>query len=67
MIRAALKRYHASMGAENTRYNAKVNINFMPIEGDSVLYIVDDATHFSEAHFAEPPTSESFWETMLTL
>ena len=29
--------------------------------------MVDSATHFSAAQFVEPPTTESVWETILTL
>ena len=35
-IRTAPKRYLATLEAENTRFNAKVNINFMYIEGTPV-------------------------------
>ena len=66
-IRTASKRYRVTMGAENTRFNAKVNLDFMCIEGTSVLHMFDDATHFSAAQFIEPPTTESVWETILTL
>ena len=31
------------------------------------MHMVDDATHFSAAHFFELPTTESGWETILTL
>ena len=55
------------MGAENTRSNAKVHINFMFIEEAPVLHIFDDATHFSADQFFEPFTAEHVWETIPTL
>ena len=55
------------MGAKNTRFNAKVYIDFMYIEGPPVLLMVDDATHFSAAQFFETLITESVWETILTL
>ena len=58
-IRTAAKRYSVIMGAENTRFNANLYIDFRYIEGDPVLHIVDDATHFSADQFIEPLTSES--------
>ena len=55
------------MRAENTRFNAKVYSYFVYIEGEPVLHIVDDATHFSAVQFVELLTTESVWETILTL
>ena len=55
------------MGAENTRFDAKLYIDFMDIEGAPVLHKVDDATPFSAAQFVEPLTTESVWETILSL
>ena len=55
------------MGAENTRLNAKLYIDFMYIEGAPVLHMVDDATHFCAAQFVELFTNESVWETIFTL
>ena len=39
----------------------------MYIEGAPVLHMLDDETHFSAAKFVEPLTSESIWETILTI
>ena len=47
------------MGADNTRFNAKVYINFVYIEETPVLHTVDDATHFSAAQFVKPQRTES--------
>ena len=55
------------MGAENSRCNVKVYIDFMYIAGDSVLDIVDEAMHFRTAKFIETLTTESIWKTILTL
>ena len=55
------------MGAENTRFNAKVYIDVMYIEDAPLLLMVDDATHFSAAQTVVPLTTESVWETILTL
>ena len=55
------------MGAENTRFNANVYIDFMYIEEAQTLHIVDDATHFIVAQFIDPLTTESIWENILML
>ena len=41
------------MGAERVRFNAKVFIESMHIEGYPVLHVADDATYFSAAQFVE--------------
>ena len=66
-IRAVLKRYHVTVGAENTQFNAKVYIDFMYIEGAPVLHMVYDAIHFAADQFVEPLTTDSVWESILTL
>ena len=48
------KHYRVSIGAENLRFNAKVYIVFLYIEGVYVLNIVDDATYFTTLQFAGP-------------
>ena len=65
-IRTALKRYRVTMGAENIRLNAEVYIDFMHIEGASVLHMVDEAAHFNATQFVEPITTESVRKTILT-
>ena len=39
----------------------------MYIEGAPKLHTVDDAAYFSKAQFVELRTTESVWETILTL
>ena len=55
------------MKAENTRFNAKVYIEFMYIEVAPKLHVVDDATHFIAAKFVHPMTNRSVWEAIITL
>ena len=55
------------MDAENIRFYAKVYSDLTYIEGGPVLHMVDDAAHFSAAQFVESLTTESVWETILTL
>ena len=55
------------MRAKNTRFNSKVHIDFMNIEGASVLYLADEATHFYAAQFVSSRTTGSVRETILTL
>ena len=55
------------MGAENTRFSVKVYIDFMFIEGASVLRKVDDGMHFSAAQFVELLKPKSVCEIKPTL
>ena len=59
-IRTALKRYGVTYKAETDRFNAKLYIDFMYIEGASLLHMVDDATHFSAVQFVQPLTNWIF-------
>ena len=45
------------MGAENTRFNAKVYIDFIGSEGAPVLHMVDDTTHFKRNTIRRSPDS----------
>ena len=54
-------------GAEKTRLNAKMYIEFMYVEGAHVLQMIDDANHSSAAQFVEPLTLESVWDIKLIL
>ena len=45
---------------------SKYTLYFMYIEGASVLHMVEDATHFSAAQFADPLTTEYVWQTIFT-
>ena len=63
-IRIAHKRYRVTIGAENTKLDAKVYVDFMYIEVAPVLHLVDNATHFNAAQFVESLTTESVWGTI---
>ena len=67
MIRIASKRYHVTRGAKNIPLNANKCINFKYIERSPALHMFDDATHISRAQFVGFLTTESSWETILTL
>ena len=58
-IRIAPKRYFVTVVAENTRFNAKLYIDLMHIEGAPVFHMIDDVEHFSSAKFVQPLISES--------
>ena len=66
-IRNAPHRFRVTLGAENTRFNSKVYMDFVYIDGQPVLYKVDEATRFPEDPFVSPMTTESVWETILKL
>ena len=64
-IRASPKRYRVTMGADNIRFNVKVYVGFLYIEGVPVLHMVDDTTHHSAAQFFEPLTKNPFGKQCL--
>ena len=45
-VRSAPHRFRVTQGAENTRFNLKVYIDFVYIVGQPVLHKVDEATRF---------------------
>ena len=59
-------RFKVSMDAENVRFNSRVCIDIMYIDGKPVLHLVDDATHFSAAPFLSKVSTEAMWESILT-
>ena len=55
------------MDPENTRFNARVYIDFLYIDGATVLYMVGHATHFSATKFFYPRIIEPVWVDILKL
>ena len=55
------------MRADNTRFNPKVYIISMYFEDALIPHMLGDETNFSAAQFVHPLTTESVWETILTL
>ena len=46
-ISSVSQRYRSTLGAENTRFGAKVYIGFMYREAAPAFSMYDDATHFN--------------------
>ena len=65
--RNAPHRFRVTLGAENTRFDSKMYIDFVYIEGQPVLHMVDEATRVPAAPFVSPITTESVLETILKL
>ena len=61
-IKNARYRFRVTHGQEHTRFNSKVYMDLMHIEGDYVLHIVDEAICFSAAKFVgKSVTTEKLW------
>ena len=50
-IKIAPLRFRVTLDQENTRFNSKVYMNLLHLEGEYVLHIIDEATRFSAAKF----------------
>ena len=58
-IRTAPNRFRVSFGAEHVQFNERVLMDIMYINGDPILHIVDDRTHFSAAQFLPAVSTDS--------
>ena len=65
-VKNAPYRFRVTLGQEHTRFNSKVYMDLMHIEGDYVLHLVDEATRFSAAKFlGKRVTTEKVWEAFI--
>ena len=64
-IQHAPTRFRVSLGAEGLRFNERVMMDIMVIDGNPVLHIVDEATRFSAASYLPNSSTETVWKTIL--
>ena len=64
-IQNAPKRFRVSFGAENVRFNERILLDIMYLEGKPVLHIVDEATRFSAARFLSDVSTKTIWRAIL--
>lgn len=64
-IQNAPLRFPVSFGADNIRFNERILLDIMYIDGDPVLHIVDDGTHLSAAKFLPNIQADTMWKTIL--
>lgn len=54
-----------SFGAESVRFNERLLIDIMYLDGKPVLHIVDEGTHFSAARFINDVSTKTVWSTII--
>ena len=65
-IQNAPNRFCVSFGVENVRFNERLLIDIMYLEGKAVLHIVDEGTRFSAARFVSDVSTMTIWKTVIT-
>lgn len=65
-IKQAPLRFRVSFGAEHVRFNERIIVDIMYIDGEPILHIVDEGTHFSAARFLPNVRSDTVWMTILS-
>ena len=64
-IQHAPTRFRVTLGADELRFNERIMMDIMFIDGDAVLHIVDKATRFSAASYLPGNSTKTVWETIL--
>ena len=64
-IHTAPTRFRVSFGAENARFNERVLLDIVTIDGKPVLHNVDEGTRFSAARFVPDVSTNTIWSTIL--
>lgn len=64
-VQNAPSRFTGSFGAENVRFNERIPLDIVYIDGKPVLHIVDEVTHFSAAQFRSDVSTKTIWATIL--
>lgn len=64
-IRNAPRRFRLCIGQEHVRFNARIYMDIMYIDGRPVLHIVGEATRFSAARFLPRISTDSIWEVII--
>ena len=64
-IQNAPRRFRVSFGADHVRFNERILLDIMYINGSAILHIVDEGTHFSAARFLADVSTKTIWKTIL--
>ena len=64
-IKRAPLRFRVSFGAEHVRFNERILVDMMFIDGAPVLHIIDEGTKFSAARFLPNQQTGTIWKTIL--
>jgi len=64
-IQTAPVRFKVSFGAEHVRFNERIMMDVMSIDGAPILPVVDEGTRFGAARFLPSVSTKCIWETIL--
>ena len=64
-IKNAPLRFRVPMGYANIRFNARVYIDIMYLDGRPVLHIADEATRFSTVRFLPKISTDAVWDAIV--
>ena len=66
-IHTALTRFRVAFGAEHVRFNERIMLDVMYVDGKPVLHIVDEITKFRAAKFLPDVSTKNIWRTLLEI
>ena len=67
-VNAAIpRRFKLTVGSDELRFNNRIYVDTMFIEGRPVIHIVDESTHFSAAAFLRSQSTSDIWKAILSL
>ncbi len=64
-IQRGQTRFRVYLGAKDTRFNERVLIDVICLDGKPVLHIVDEGIRFSAARFVPDVSTKTIWRTFL--
>ena len=64
-FRNAPLRFRVTLGYEDVRFNSRVYLDIMYIEGRPVLHLVDEATRSSAARFLTKVSTDAVWDSII--
>ena len=64
-IQNAPHRFRVSFGTPEARFNERIMVDVMTIDGKKVLHVVDEGTRFSAARFLDDESTVTVWKTLI--
>ena len=64
-VQNAPHRFRVSFGTPEARFNERIMVDVMKIDGKKVLHVVDEGTRFSAARFLDDESTVTVWKTLI--
>lgn len=64
-IQNAPHSFRVSFGTPEARFNERIMVDLMTIDGQKILHVVDEGTRFSVAQLLEDESNETIWNTLI--